>query len=43
MNCDIILYMEDGKILDQGTYSSLLQRNKKFREMAKEKNHKKPF
>jgi len=29
--------MEEGKILDQGTYPELLQRNKKFREMAKEK------
>jgi len=28
--------MENGKILDQGTYHELLQRNKKFREMAKE-------
>jgi ABC-type multidrug transport system fused ATPase/permease subunit len=37
MNCDIIFYMEDGKIIDQGTYPELLQRNKKFREMAKEK------
>jgi ATP-binding cassette, subfamily B, bacterial PglK len=43
MNCDIIFYMEDGKILDQGTYPELLQRKSKFREMAKEKNHKKPF
>lgn len=31
MNYDIIFYMEDGKIIDQGTYPELLQRNKKFR------------
>ncbi len=31
MNYDIIFYMEDGKIIDQGTYHELLQRNKKFR------------
>jgi len=36
MNCDIIFYMEDGKIVDQGTYQELLQRNMKFREMAGE-------
>jgi ATP-binding cassette, subfamily B, bacterial PglK len=40
MNCDIIFYMEEGKIIDQGTYSELLQRNKKFREMAKEKKQR---
>jgi ABC-type uncharacterized transport system ATPase subunit len=37
MNCPIIFYMEDGKIIDQGSYRELLQRNEKFREMAKEK------
>jgi ATP-binding cassette, subfamily B, bacterial PglK len=37
MNCDIIVYMEDGKIVDQGSYLELLQRNMRFREMAKEK------
>ncbi len=36
MNCDIIFYMKDGKIVDQRTYPELLQRNRKFREMAKE-------
>ncbi len=34
MNCDTIIYMEEGKIIDQGTYPELLQRNKKFRDMA---------
>lgn len=35
MNCDIIFYMEEGKIVDQGTYQEILQRNMKFREMVK--------
>ena len=35
MNCDVIFYMEEGKIIDQGTYQELLQRNIKFNEMAK--------
>ncbi len=47
MNCDTIFYMDEGKIVDQGTYNELLQRNTKFREMAKEKqkankNRRKP-
>jgi len=29
--------MENGKNIDQGTYHELLQQNKKFREMAKER------
>ena len=33
-NCDIIYFMEDGEIVDQGTYSELIVRNSKFREMA---------
>jgi len=37
MNCDIIFFMEEGKILDQGTYQELLFKNSDFREMAKEK------
>jgi ATP-binding cassette, subfamily B, bacterial PglK len=37
MNCDTIFYMDEGKIVDQGTYPELLQRNRKFREMAREK------
>jgi len=41
MNCDTIFYMEDGKIVDQGTYPELLQRNKRFREMAKEGSNRK--
>lgn len=36
MNCDIIFFMQEGKVVDKGIYQELLQRNKKFREMAKE-------
>lgn len=32
--CDIIYMMEKGKIIDQGTYQELLQKNFKFKEMA---------
>lgn len=39
MNCEIIFYMEDGILVDQGNYQELLQRNKKFREMAKEREY----
>jgi len=28
--------MENGKIVDQGTYKELLERNEGFREMARE-------
>lgn len=42
---DRILFMEDGKILDQGTFEELLGRNEKFREytttVAKEATEKK--
>jgi len=41
MNCDIIFYMEEGKIVDQGTYNELIKRNKKFREMALENTKEK--
>jgi ATP-binding cassette, subfamily B, bacterial PglK len=37
MNCDVLFLMEAGKIVDQGTYNELLQRNVHFREMAREK------
>lgn len=37
MNCDVLFYMEEGRIVDQGTYGELLQRNVHFREMAREK------
>lgn len=33
--CDTIYLMEKGKVIDQGTYSQLLNSNSKFREMAK--------
>lgn len=36
MNCDIIFFMEEGKVVVQGNYQELLQRNMKFREMAKQ-------
>ena len=32
--CDIIYMMEQGKIVDQGTYQHLLETNPKFKEMA---------
>lgn len=32
--CDIIFMMEQGKIVDQGTYQQLLETNSKFKEMA---------
>lgn len=32
--CDIIFMMEQGKIVDQGTYLKLLETNPKFKEMA---------
>lgn len=36
MNCDVLFFMENGKIVDKGSYSELLKRNHKFKEMAKE-------
>ncbi len=32
--CDLIYFMDRGKIIDQGTYQQLIQNNAKFREMA---------
>jgi HlyD family secretion protein len=32
--CDIIYLMEQGKVVDQGTYQELLERNDTFRKMA---------
>lgn len=32
--CDIIYLMEQGKIIDQGTYQELLEKNVQFKEMA---------
>ncbi len=34
MNCDCIYYMEDGKIVSEGTYSELLEQNDSFRVLA---------
>tara|TARA_B100000575_G_scaffold292819_1_gene302259 strand:- start:20652 stop:22367 length:1716 start_codon:yes stop_codon:yes gene_type:complete len=33
-NCDLIFLLNDGKILDTGTYNELLERNLVFQEMA---------
>lgn len=33
--CDTIYLMEKGKVIDQGTYQELVDKNPKFREMAK--------
>lgn len=33
--CDLIYFMEHGKIIDHGTYQELVARNIKFKEMAK--------
>lgn len=33
--CDLIYFMEHGKIIDYGTYQELVVRNVKFKEMAK--------
>ena len=35
-DADIILYMEDGKIVDTGSYSDLYNRNSSFRKLADE-------
>lgn len=32
--CDVIYFMDEGRILDHGTYDELLTRNKDFRKMA---------
>lgn len=32
--CDLIYFMEHGKIIDHGTYQELVAKNSKFREMA---------
>ena len=35
-DADVILYMEDGKIVDTGSYSDLYNRNSSFRKLADE-------
>ena len=35
MNCDVLYMMDQGRIVDAGTYGELLARNAGFREMAK--------
>ena len=32
--CDLIYFMDKGKIIDQGTYQQLIEKNAKFREMT---------
>lgn len=34
-DCNIIYILEEGKIIGQGTYQELINKNKRFREMAK--------
>jgi len=34
-NCDRIIYLEDGKIQESGTYDSLIKKNGKFTELVK--------
>jgi ATP-binding cassette, subfamily B, bacterial PglK len=36
MNCDMLFFMENGRIVDKGTYQELLIKNADFREMARE-------
>lgn len=33
-NCDVIYLMEEGEVIDSGTYEELLIKNQKFREMS---------
>jgi ATP-binding cassette subfamily C protein len=33
-NCDVLYFMEAGKIVDEGSYQELLQKNEKFKAMA---------
>jgi len=39
MNCDVIFFMEDGKVVDQGSYKVLIQTNPRFRALSKEKKN----
>ena len=32
--CDCIFYLEGGRVIDQGTYQQLIERNEQFRKMA---------
>lgn len=36
MNCDRLYLMEDGKIIEEGTYNELVEKSSQFREMALE-------
>lgn len=38
-NCDTIYFVEKGRIINQGTYDSLLDLNPRFRSMAQESKH----
>lgn len=33
INCDRILFLDDGKIVDEGTHEQLLKKNKKYKEL----------
>lgn len=33
INCDRIIFLNDGKVEDEGTHEQLLKRNKKYREL----------
>ena len=33
--CDLIFFMEKGKIIDQGTYHQLIEKNEAFRNLTK--------
>ena len=33
-NCDMIYFLEEGKIKDYGTYNELISKNSEFKKMA---------
>lgn len=33
-DCDVVYFMDNGQIIDKGSYQDLINKNKKFREMA---------
>ncbi len=37
-NCDVIYFMDNGNIVDFGSYAELLQRNAKFQQMVGSEN-----
>ena len=32
--CDQIFFIDEGKVVDQGTFQELIEKNKKFKNMA---------